>query len=162
RKVVRGVREGALLAALTLAGCGGGSLHGPLPDGGSDGSPPDGGSEGPPPDAGSEGPQPLPPVQFTVGARVPLADSGLGERACSGQLAVADMNKALATVNAARKGAWRKPVTFHLEERDVWGNEQMAHDAMNELGALDAKFVVSEASQSSIGANRWNYEQAAA
>jgi hypothetical protein len=78
------------------------------------------------------------------------------------QLAMTDVNTALASVNTARKGAWQKPVRFRLEERDALSVEQTAHDLMDELAGLGAKVVISEASNASIGANRWNYEHIAA
>jgi len=107
---------------------------------------------------GSSEPKPLPPIELTVGAMaLPHNDMSTALT-----LATLDMNNALAAVNAAQKGAWRKPVTFAVETRDVVSNEQQAHDVMSDYRAALAKVVVTEASNSSIGANKWNYEEIAA
>jgi hypothetical protein len=104
------------------------------------------------------------PVELTVGAMV----QGGGRSCCSSdwaatfELAATDVNTALASVNAGRMGTWRKPVTFHIEERDASSVEQTAHDLMDEFNGLGAKIVISEATNASIGANRWNYERVAA
>lgn len=113
---------------------------------------------------GETPPAPAATVELTVAAMLP----GSGRSCCGSdwaaavELAMTDVNTALASVNTARKGAWRKPVTFRLEARDVFSVEQTAHDVMDELNGLGAKVVISEASNASIGANRWNYEQLAA
>src|SRR5262245_15767069 len=108
RKVVRAVNGGALLLAFALVGCGQRSLGRPPLDAGSDGPPPDAGSdELPPADGGSdETTPPLPPVALTVGAMVSMRSAG-SDWTRAVHLAVADVNTALAAVNAAQKGAWR-------------------------------------------------------
>ena len=105
-----------------------------------------------------------PAVALTVGAMLP----DVGRSCCASEwapaveLAMTDVNAALARVGAARKSAWSKPVTFYLEERNSSSVESTAHDLMDELNGLGAKIVISEASSASIGANKWNYEQIAA
>jgi hypothetical protein len=111
--------------------------------------------------ASTSEPKPLTPVELTVGAMA-LQQQTPNDMSTALTHAMRDMNTALATVNAAQKGAWRKPVTFTVESRDVMSDEQKAHDVMSEYSALLARVVVTEASNASIGANRWNYEEIAA
>ena len=90
-------------------------------------------------------------VELTVGAMV----AGSSRSCCRSdwsapvQLAMTDVNTALASVNTARKGAWQKPVSFRLEERDALSVEQTAHDLMDELGSTTSFIVARPATVTS-------------
>ncbi len=96
-----------------------------------------------------------PPVQVTVGAMLPRTGPNANSDWVSAvELAVLDMTNAMKMAKSIAQ-----PITFSVQERDTASDETKAHDAMAEYATLNAKIVITEASNAAIGGNKYNYEQ---